>query len=97
MPTLKRISASLVASPSRLALAASLIWIPLAMGVSAHAQTAEQESELATKVSAPVIPQQVRYSGKLATRTLKPAFAAAAAKSNSSTSCSITVTRSGGN
>jgi len=69
MPTLKRISASLVASPSRLALAASLIWIPLAMGVSAHAQTAEQESELATKVSAPVIPQQVRYSGKLATRT----------------------------
>ena len=69
MPTMRRISANLVAGPSRLALAASLIWIPLAMGVSAHAQTAEQESELATKVSAPVIPQQVRYSGKLATRT----------------------------
>jgi len=39
------------------------------MGVFAHAQTAEQESEQVAKIAAPVIPQQVRYSGKLATRT----------------------------
>jgi len=68
MPTLKRISAHLTGR-SRVALAASLIWIPLAMGISAHAQTAEQESEQVARIAAPVIPQQVRYSGKLATRT----------------------------
>ena len=68
MPTLKRISASLMAGPSRVALATSLIWIPL-VGVSALAQTTEQESEQVAKIAAPVVPQQVRYAGKLATRS----------------------------
>ncbi len=54
---------------SRLALAASLFWIPLAMGMSAHAQATEQEPEQGANVLAPVIPQQVRYAGKLATRS----------------------------
>ncbi len=62
MQTMRRNSA-------RLALAASLIWIPLAMGASAYAQTSELAPEQSTNVQAPVIPQQVRYAGKLATRT----------------------------
>jgi hypothetical protein len=60
--------------PLRFAAAASLIWIPLCMGASAHAsaQTSAQEAAAATELSAsaaaPVVPQQVRFAGKLATR-----------------------------
>jgi hypothetical protein len=68
MQTMRRITASL-GEPSRVALAASLIWIPLAMGISAHAQTIEQQPVQGTQVLAPVIPQQVRYAGNLATRS----------------------------
>jgi hypothetical protein len=68
MQTIRRISASL-GGPSRLALAASLFWIPLAMGVSAHAQTTEQEPVQGAEIQAPVIPQQVRYAGKLTNRS----------------------------
>lgn len=53
------------------ALASSLIWIPLSMGVSAHAQSSAQLAEQGAEAQpapAPVIPQQVRYSGKLASR-----------------------------
>ena len=60
--------------PLRLAVAATLIWIPLVMGASAQAaaQTAEQQAGQGTEglaaAAAPVVPQQVRYAGKLATR-----------------------------
>ncbi len=68
MQTMRLISAQL-GGPSRLALAASLIWIPLAMGTSALAQTTEQLAGQGTNIVAPVVPQQVRYTGNLATRS----------------------------
>ena len=53
----------------------SVIWIPLTMGLSAPgcAQGSSQEAArsveaVQTVTAAPVIPQQVRYAGKLATR-----------------------------
>lgn len=49
---------------SRLVAAASLIWIPLSMGASAQ----EPSQEPDRPVAAPVVPQQVRYAGKLAMR-----------------------------
>jgi len=70
MHALRRISASL-SVPSCLALAALLIWIPLSMGVSSHAQSSAQSSEQGAGLpvaAAAVIPQQVRYTGKLANR-----------------------------
>ena len=51
----------------RLAQAASLIWIALCMGASA--QDAIQPTEATGAIAAPVIPQQVRYTGKLVTRS----------------------------
>ncbi|HWG20185.1 MAG TPA: hypothetical protein VG225_06610 [Terracidiphilus sp.] len=69
MQTLRRIFASL-GGPSCLALSSLLIWIPL-MGRSAHAQTSTPQPGEEIEVlasAAPVIPQQVRYSGKLANR-----------------------------
>lgn len=64
-----RIISAHVGGPSRLAVAASLLWIPFVLGGGAHAQTSEQESLPVTHVAAPVIPQQVRYSGTLASRS----------------------------
>src|SRR5579863_5585452 len=54
-------------TPLRLA-AASLIWIPFSIGISAHSQSSAQQFEQGTETvaSAPVVPQQVRYAGKLA-------------------------------
>jgi len=60
-----------VHGPSCLALVASLIWIPFFMTASARAQTSPRQSEPgaeAPAAAAPVVPQQVRYSGKLAER-----------------------------
>lgn len=71
MKTLESILVS-VHEPLRSALAASLIWIPLGLGVSAHssAQTTAQEAAQGTELTAPiVVPQQVRYAGKMADRT----------------------------
>jgi hypothetical protein len=65
-----RISLSLT-RPMHLALALSLLWIPLGLEISANAsaQEAVQGTEPTTVVAAiPVVPQQVRYAGKLATR-----------------------------
>jgi hypothetical protein len=56
---------------SRLAITASLIWIPFTMGVSAHssAQTTAQEAAQGAEPTASiVVPQQVRYAGKMANR-----------------------------
>lgn len=66
---MKRIMFVSLGKPMRLA-AASLIWIPLTIGVSAHAfaQQGAQETETLAVASAPVVPQQVRYAGKLASR-----------------------------
>ncbi len=54
------------------AAAASLIWIPLALALTssgqASAQESAQESDRPVTASAPVVPQQVRYAGKLAAR-----------------------------
>jgi hypothetical protein len=58
--------------PLRSALAASLIWIPFGLGASAHssAQGTAQEAAPGTELSTPVVvPQQVRYAGKIADRT----------------------------
>jgi hypothetical protein len=54
----------------RNAVAASVIWIPLCIGSSApcSAQEAAQSAESAVPASTPVVPQQVRYTGKLTTR-----------------------------
>ena len=55
--------------PLRLAVAVSLIWIPLATGASAHAQVPAQQPDPGAEVqvaSTSVVPQQVRYAGKLA-------------------------------
>jgi len=53
------------------ALASSLIWIPLTIGASAPAaaQEAAQSTEGRAVAAAPVVPQQVRYAGKLPART----------------------------
>ena len=72
MQTKSKVSAYF-GGPLSTAVAASLIWIPLTMGVSAHAQASAQQSEPGAEVSAavassPVVPQQVRYAGKLANR-----------------------------
>jgi len=70
MQMLRRISAGL-GGPSSLALSALLIWIPLSMGLSAHAQASVPQPGDGPEVLAPatpVIPQQVRYTGKLANR-----------------------------
>ena len=66
MQTLSKVSAFL-GGPLRTALAASLIWVLLTMWVSAHAfaQQGAQETETSAVASAPVVPQQVRYAGKL--------------------------------
>ena len=55
-------------TPLRFAAAVSLIWVPLSLGSSAHAfaQQGAQETETFAVASAPVVPQQVRYAGKLA-------------------------------
>ena len=56
----------------RWALAASLIWIPFTPGASAHsfAQISGQEAAQDTELTASkVVPQQVRYAGKLAARS----------------------------
>src|SRR5271165_1196961 len=71
MQATRRISASL-GGPSCLALSSLLIWIPLSLGLSAHAQSSPQQPEQGSEVlaAAPtMIPQQVRYAGKLATRS----------------------------
>ena len=54
----------------RVAAATSLIWIPLGMVASAHAPAQEsgQTTDLESSAAAPVVPQQVRYSGKLVSR-----------------------------
>jgi hypothetical protein len=60
-----------VIRPLRSAVALSLIWIPLVLAVlalDARAQTSAQEAAQATEPGVAVIPQQVRYAGKLATR-----------------------------
>ena len=49
------------------ALASSLIWIPLTIAASAPA--AAQSKEGPAVAAAPVVPQQVRYAGKLTART----------------------------
>ncbi|MGD0630696.1 MAG: hypothetical protein ABR987_15290 [Terracidiphilus sp.] len=56
--------------PLHFAVAASLIWIPFAVGSFAQepAQSAAPEADRSV-VAAPVVPQQVRYAGKFATRT----------------------------
>jgi hypothetical protein len=71
MQTMRRACAS-ISKPLHFAAAAWLVWIPLGLGVSAQtsAQTAAQEDsqEQPASTAAPVIPQQVRYAGKLAVR-----------------------------
>jgi len=69
MHTMRRIS-PLLAEPLRSVFALSLIWIPLGLGLPspASAQEAVQGNEPSTVAAAPVVPQQVRYTGKLATR-----------------------------
>jgi len=53
----------------RFVLTASLILIPLATSVPAHAQNSVEAAAPGAELStAPVIPQMVRYAGKLATR-----------------------------
>ncbi|HWE85968.1 MAG TPA: hypothetical protein VG267_13565 [Terracidiphilus sp.] len=68
---MRRLFSSL-GGPSILALSTLLILIPLSMGRSAVAQTsatqADQGTEVAVGAGVPVIPQQVRYNGKLANR-----------------------------
>jgi hypothetical protein len=54
----------------RLAAPALLIWIPLSLGTSA--QEPNQELERPATATAAVIPQQVRYAGKLANRVNGP-------------------------
>lgn len=71
MRTFKSFWASM-RGPWRSALVASLIWIPFGFGVSAHssAQTTAQEAAQATELTASlVVPQQVRYAGKISDRT----------------------------
>jgi hypothetical protein len=69
MRTMRRIS-PLLAEPLRSVLALSLIWIPLGLATApqAFAQEAVQGTEPATVAAVPVVPQQVRFTGKLATR-----------------------------
>jgi hypothetical protein len=87
MQTMRKISAS-VARPMRLAFALSLVLIPLGLSAPASAQEAVQGTEPVT-AAAPVVPQQVRYSGKLATRAGDTVFSATRRKS-----C-VSTTRSG--
>jgi hypothetical protein len=51
----------------RNAVATWLIWIPFCIGSSApcSAQEAAQSTEAAVLAGSPVVPQQVRYAGKL--------------------------------
>ncbi|MGA7256134.1 MAG: hypothetical protein WCF17_08410 [Terracidiphilus sp.] len=69
MQTMRRLYGCL-GGPTCVALSALLIGIPLSIGRSAHAQTSApqpgQDAEL--PAAAPMVPQQVRYSGKLANR-----------------------------
>jgi len=73
MQSKKRISASMSA-PSRFATTALFIWILLGIAAStfASAQASTQEASQATDgtpaLAAPVVPQQVRYTGTLANR-----------------------------
>ena len=60
---------SSVNRPLRLAAAVSLIWIPLAIGSSAHVSAQQAVPGTEASASAPVVPQQVRYAGKLVNRT----------------------------
>jgi hypothetical protein len=55
--------------PLRLAAAVSLIWIPLAIGSSAHVSAQQAVPGTEASAAAPVVPQQVRYAGKLVNRT----------------------------
>jgi hypothetical protein len=78
MHTMRRISPPL-AEPLRSVFALSSIWILLVLGLSAHAfaQEALQGTEAPTVAAAPVVPQQMRFSGTLATRsgdTVEAAF-----------------------
>jgi len=54
----------------RVAVASSLIWIPLCIGSSApcSAQEDAQSTELGVAARTSVVPQQVRYAGKIASR-----------------------------
>ena len=69
MQTMRKISAS-VAGPMRSAFAFSLIFASVCLVISARssAQEAAQGTEPGAVAVEPVVPQQVRYSGKLATR-----------------------------
>jgi hypothetical protein len=54
---------------TRTALALSLLWIPLSAAFCLPAQAGTQEAAQAVEgLGGPVVPQQVRYAGKLATR-----------------------------
>jgi len=58
--------------PLRSALAALLIWIPFGLGVSAHSSAQEpavEATQVTANLSAPVVPQQVRFAGVLPNRT----------------------------
>ena len=61
---------AIISRPTRTALAISLILIPVLAGTSAPAtaQEAVQGNEALSVAPTPVVPQQVRYAGKLATR-----------------------------
>jgi len=65
----RKMSFSSLGRPLWFAAVASLIWIPLTVGSCAQesAQTVIPEAEPSVSVAA-VVPQQVRYAGKLATR-----------------------------
>jgi hypothetical protein len=59
-----------IGCPLRSVLASSLILIPLCIGASATAaaQEAAQATEASTLAATPIVPQLVRYAGKLSTR-----------------------------
>jgi hypothetical protein len=57
-----------IGGPLRSALAFSLIFVPIGYAMQTAAQEAVQGTELAAAAAKPVVPQQVRYAGKMATR-----------------------------